>query len=128
MGRHDASLPQAAYGSSDLPGCRRWRHSQILSDRFWSQFPRQYLPDLQRRQKWRTPTVDLAADQVVMVVDPQLPRSLWPIGKITKVYPSDDGTVRSADVNIKGTIYTRPVTKLVPLPKMPEDDMGNRDS
>lgn len=128
MGRHDASLPQAAYGSSDLLGRRRWRHSQVLADRFWSQFTRQYLPDLQRRQRWRTPTVGLAVDQVVMVVDSQLPRALWPIGKVTKVHPSDDGTIRSADVNIKGTVYTRPVTKLVPLPKMPDDDIDTRDS
>ncbi|KAE8278093.1 hypothetical protein D5F01_LYC23850 [Larimichthys crocea] len=128
MGRRDASLPQAAYGSSELLGRRRWRHSQVLADRFWSQFTRQYLPDLQRRQKWRTPTVDLAVDQVVMVVDSQLPRALWPIGKVTKVHPSDDGTVRSADVNIKGAVYTRPVTKLVLLPKMPEDDMDIRVS
>lgn len=99
MGRHDASLPQAAYGSNELLGHRRWRHSQVLADRFWSQFTHQYLPDRQRRQKWRTPTVDLVADQVVIVVDPQLPRVLWPIGKVVKVHLSDDGTVRSADVN-----------------------------
>ncbi|TKS64949.1 ATP-binding cassette sub-family A member 2 [Collichthys lucidus] len=126
MGRRDASLPQAAYGSSELLGRRRWRHSQVLADWFWSQFTRQYLPNLQRRQKWRTPTFNLAVDQVVMVVDSQLPRALWPIGKVTKVHPSDDGTVRSADIDIKGAVYTRPVTKLVLLPKMPEDDTDIR--
>lgn len=126
MGQHDASLPKAACGSSEPLGHCRWRHSQVLADWFWSQFTRQYLPNLQRRQKWRTPTVDLVVDQVVMVVDPQLPRALWPIGKVVKVHPSDDGTVRLADVNIRGTVYTRPATKLVPLPKMPEDGVDAR--
>lgn len=127
MGRHNASLPQAAYGSSDLLGHRCWRHSQVLADRFWSQYTRQYLPNLQHRQKWRTLSVGLAADQVVMVVDPQVPRELWPTGKVTKVHPSNDGTVHSVDVNIKGTVYT-PVTKPVPPPKMPKDNVDTKDN
>ena len=72
MGRRDASPPQAVYGASDLLGCRRWRHSQVLADHFWDQFTRKYLPGLQPRQKWRNATPDLAVDTVVMVVDSQL--------------------------------------------------------
>ena len=121
MGRRDASLPQAVYGSSDLIGRRRWKHSQVLADHFWLQFTRNYLPNLHHRRKWCTPTPDLTADQVVMVIDPQLPRARWPIGRVTKVIPSDDGRIRAAEVNIKGTTYTRPVAKLILLPEMPED-------
>lgn len=65
IGRHNATLPQAAYGSSELLGHHRWRHCQVLADWLWSQFTRQYLPDLRRRQKWKTSTVDLAVDEVV---------------------------------------------------------------
>ncbi|XP_049326051.1 uncharacterized protein LOC111195703 [Astyanax mexicanus] len=76
MGRKDASLPQAVYSPSDL--CRRrWRHSQILADHFWSNFIRHHLPDLQKLQKWQAETDNLTTDQVVMVVDPQLPRAMW---------------------------------------------------
>ncbi|XP_076857121.1 uncharacterized protein LOC143511024 [Brachyhypopomus gauderio] len=116
MGRRDASLPQAVYGSSDLLGRRRWRHSQVLADHFWGQFIRKYLPSLQPRQKWRTVTPDLAVGTVVMVLDPQLPRALWPIGRITRIILSDDGKVRAAEVDIKGNLYTRPVAKLVEMP------------
>lgn len=122
MGRRDASLPQAVYGSSDLLSRRRWRHSQVLADHFWSQFTRQYLPGLQLRHKWTKSTPDLAADAVVMVVDPQLPRALWPVGRVTKIIKGDDGKVRSAEVDIKGNIFTRPVAKLIELPRMPDDD------
>ncbi|KAL6483178.1 hypothetical protein MHYP_G00080500 [Metynnis hypsauchen] len=121
MGRRDASLPQAVYGSSDLLGRRRWRHSQVLADHFWGQFTRKYLPGLQPRQKWRTTTPDLAVGTVVMVLDPQLPRALWPVGRITRIILSDDGKVRAAEVDIKGNLYTRPVAKLVELPEMPDD-------
>lgn len=93
----------------------------MLADLFWGHFTRKYLPGLQPRQKWRTPTPDLAVGTVVMVLDPQLPRALWPVGRITRITPSDDGKVRAAEVDIKGNLYTRPVAKLVELPEMPDD-------
>ncbi|KAJ8352093.1 hypothetical protein SKAU_G00235690 [Synaphobranchus kaupii] len=105
----------------DLLGRRRWKHSQVLADYFWGQFTRRYLPSLQLRQKWRNSPPDLAVGQVVMVIDAQLPRALWLIGHVTRVFPSDDGKICSAEVDIKGSTYKRPVSKLIELPKMPDD-------
>ncbi|XP_052456318.1 uncharacterized protein LOC128016040 [Carassius gibelio] len=121
MGRRDASLPQAVYGPSNLLGRRRYRHSQVIADHFWTQFLRNYLPSLQLRQKWQNITPNLAVDQVVLIADSQLPRAQWPVGKITRVLPSDDGAIRAAEVDIKGNTYIRPVAKLIVLPEMPEN-------
>ncbi|XP_026110661.1 uncharacterized protein LOC113084551 isoform X2 [Carassius auratus] len=52
MGRLDPSLPQAVYAESELLSRRRWRHTQVLADQFWSHFIRHYLPTLQARSKW----------------------------------------------------------------------------
>lgn len=38
--RQNASLPQAVYDPSNILGNRRWRHSQVLVDHFWSGFIR----------------------------------------------------------------------------------------
>ena len=92
----------------------------MLADPFWLQFTKNYLPNLQHRQKWISSTVDLTPDQVVMIIDPQLPRALWPVGRVTKVIPSDDGQIHT-EININGSTYTWPVAKLIPLPEMPED-------
>ncbi len=73
MERPDSSLPQAIYCAGDLLGKRKWRHSQILADQFWSAFIRSYLPKLQVRQKWKTDKENLDLGQVVMLVDPQFP-------------------------------------------------------
>ncbi len=35
MGRPDGSLPQIVYPETELLTRRRWRHSQVLADRFW---------------------------------------------------------------------------------------------
>ncbi len=84
MGWLDASLPQAVYADSDLIGRRKWRHSQILADHFWSHFIKEYLPSLQPCQKWQKDSASLKVSDVIMVIDSQLPRGLWPIGKVTR--------------------------------------------
>jgi hypothetical protein len=93
MGRRDESLPQAMYADTDLVGRRRWRHSQILADHFWARFSRHSLPILQHRGKWRREMASLETGQVVMMVDPQLPRASWPVGLIIKTIPGTDGCV-----------------------------------
>ncbi|XP_037604330.1 uncharacterized protein LOC119475569 [Sebastes umbrosus] len=118
MGRRDSTLPQVTYAPESM-GRRRWRQSQILADQFWSQFIRDYLPTLQPRNKWLTATDNLEEDTVVLVMDPQLPRAQWLIGKVKKAHLSPDGRVRSADILIQDRTYTRPVARLIPLPSLP---------
>ncbi|KAJ8395310.1 hypothetical protein AAFF_G00032950 [Aldrovandia affinis] len=87
MGRLDPSLPQAVYHDSELLSRRHWRACQVLSDCFWAQFLHHYLPTLQTRSKWQANTAPLQLGTVVMILDPKLPRALWPVGKISKVFP-----------------------------------------
>ncbi|KAJ8410825.1 hypothetical protein AAFF_G00187820 [Aldrovandia affinis] len=61
MGRLDPSLPQAVYHDAELLGRRHWRACQVLSDRFWAQFLRHYLPTLQTRSKWQANTAPSSA-------------------------------------------------------------------
>ncbi|KAI5614831.1 hypothetical protein C0J50_10985, partial [Silurus asotus] len=114
MGRRDASLPQVAYAPGQM-GRRRWRHCQNIVEQFWISFTRNYLPTLQTRQKWHKALPNLEVDSVVLIVDPQLPRAQWPIGKIQKTLPSSDGRVRTAEVVIDGKVYLRPVARLIQL-------------
>lgn len=120
MGRHDSSLPLVTYPDSELSSRRQWRHSQILSDHFWSHFIRNYLPSLQSRQKWYTDNPNLQINTVVLILDPQLPRSLWPVGKVISLHLGKDGRCRVADVQVGDKRYTRPVARLIPLPALPE--------
>ncbi|XP_073669326.1 uncharacterized protein [Paramisgurnus dabryanus] len=120
MGRHDSSLPLVTYPDSELSSRRQWRHSQILSDHFWSHFIRNYLPSLQSRQKWYTDNPNIQINTVVLILDPQLPRSLWPVGKVISLHLGKDGRCRVADVQVGDKRYTRPVARLIPLPALPE--------
>lgn len=125
MGRRDASLPQAVYAGTELLSRRRWRHSQVLIDLFWTRFIRDYLPSLQTRHKWKEDTPKLEEGTVVMCMDPQMPRGLWPVGKVTRVMASKDGRVRTVEVTINGKQYVRPVARLVTLKPVTDPSITN---
>ncbi|XP_026219876.1 uncharacterized protein LOC113164689 [Anabas testudineus] len=120
MGRLDASLPQVVYPESEILSRRRWRHSQLLADQFWRSFIRFYLPGLQTRQKWCSESANLQAGDVVMIIDPQLPRASWPIGQIIQTFPASDGRVRTVEGKVGDRSYTRPVSRIISLPKLPD--------
>lgn len=120
MGRPDASLPLTVYPQSELISRRRWRHSQILADQFWRHYIKFYLPGLQGRQKWQKDTPDIQVGTTVLIIDPQLPRALWPVGKVSEVYPGADTRVRTAKVQVGEKAYTRPVARLIQLPAIPD--------
>ncbi|KAL1261108.1 hypothetical protein QQF64_008935 [Cirrhinus molitorella] len=122
MGRLDGALSPVMYPRSERLSRRRWRHCQVLADHFWARFIRCYLPTLQCRQKWHGTPADLTEHSVVLVMDPQFPRALWPVGRVVKVHPGVDGHVRSIDVQVKDKVYTRPVARLIPLPVIPDTE------
>ncbi|XP_016388452.1 uncharacterized protein LOC107724160 [Sinocyclocheilus rhinocerous] len=126
MGRPDGALPQVVYPRSEGLSKRRWRHCQVIADHFWARFIQSYLPTLQHRQKWHGAPEDLRVGSVVLLIDPQFPRALWPIGRVVAVHSSADGHVRSADVQVKDKVYTRPVARIITLPAIPESEEDER--
>ena len=56
------------------------------------------MPTIARRTKWFNPVKPIAVGDVVIIVDPNLPRNSWPKGRVVSVKLSKDGQVRSATV------------------------------
>jgi hypothetical protein len=79
---------------------RRWLESQALITHFWNRWLKEYVPDLIERRKWLRPRRNLAVDDIVLVVMPNVKRGEWPIGRITRVIHGQDGVVRSAEVKV----------------------------
>ncbi len=79
------------------------------------------LTGLQTRGKWHNPSADINHRSVIMLVDPQMPRSFWQIGRVVKVFPGADDHVWMAEIQIKDRVYTRPIARLVVLPEIPDD-------
>lgn len=123
MGRPDPSTPQVI-SDTELLSRRRRKQCQALADQFWIHFIRNYLPSLQTRSKWQQERDDLTVGTIVLIVDQQLPRAMWLVGKVTAVIPGVDGRVRTALIQVKDKSYTRPVARLIRLPALPQDKPG----
>lgn len=111
--RSPTSLPPCV-PSKDAYRCR-WRYIQHLATEFWKRFVREYLPLLNRRNKWNERKRNVSVGDLVMVQQPGLPRGLWPLAIVVEVSKSSDGAVRSATVRTKSSKFCRPIVKLIPL-------------
>lgn len=91
---------------------KRWRRINYLSDLFWKRWTREYLPTLQRRQKWVESSRSVRIGDIVLTLDEVLPRNSWLLGKVVEVYKGNDGLVRTAKIKTKSSTLMRPVNKI----------------
>ena len=106
------TLSPGHFDDADLICRKRWKQSQILADHYWRRWLHEYLPTLQERQKWNNPRRNLAVDDLVVVGDENSPGGHWLLGRIVRVFPGNDGFVRSAEVKTKHSTLLRPIRKL----------------
>lgn len=110
--RPATNLPTGNFSDADLVSRKKWRQSQVLADHYWKRWLHEYLPTLQKRQKWTSPRRNLAVDDLVLVADQKVPRGHWLLGRVTRVFPGRDGLVRTVEVKTKGSTLIRPIRKL----------------
>ncbi|XP_062557867.1 uncharacterized protein LOC134222720 [Armigeres subalbatus] len=94
----------------------RWQHLQLMREHFWRAWSRDYLNTLQPRKKNLQVTTNLRPGMVILLHDKNQPPLSWKLGRITAVYPGDDGLVRAVDVFSNGATYRRPINKVSVLP------------
>lgn len=114
--------PPGDFSEKDLY-TKQWRQVQALANQFWTRWRREYLPCLQRRQKWTSLRRDLQVGDVVLLRDKQAARNYWPMARVITTFPGKDGHVRKVEVKTtdQGAVKTfcRPITEVVLL--LPED-------
>ena len=114
--RSGPCLPPGSFSKEDSHSRRRWRQVQYLAEVFWRRWIREYLPQLQARQKWVNPSRSFAVGDIVLVVDERCPRSSWPLGRIVNVQEiRHDGLVRSVTLKTGASLLERPIDKIVLL-------------
>ncbi|XP_075706846.1 uncharacterized protein LOC142741353 [Rhinoderma darwinii] len=121
--------PPGEFNAKDLYRSR-WRQVQSLSNTFWDKWKKQYIPTLQPRRKWQISKPNLQPGDVVLMKDCQSRRNEWPLGLITKTFPSKDGNIRKVEVKVRKQsetkLFLRPVGELVLLfsSNEPNSDVG----
>ena len=74
---------------------------------------KEYVPALQERQKWHRPRRNAQVGDLVLVVDQDLPRGKWHLGRVVRVIHGKDGLVRTVNVKIgPSSSFLRPIQKL----------------
>lgn len=112
LGSSNGSKPLTLIDDSGIALRQAYTKSQILANQFWKRWVTGYLPEITRRTKWFTYTKPISVGDIVVIVDPQLPRNCWPKGKVIGVTTGKDGQIRSATVRTTNGVYERPVAKL----------------
>ena len=94
---------------------RNWKKVCMLRDQFWAKWSKEYLLNLQNRQKWDRKQENFRVGEIIILVDTSIPRSQWPLGIVQKVIVGRDGLVRELDVKTKSTTLRRPISRVVRL-------------
>lgn len=110
-------LPPGVFHKDDQYANCRWRQVQYLTDMFWTRRSKEYLTQLQERQRWSMPGRNFCVGDVVLIVDDTSPRNSWPLGRIVETFPDKKGLVRQ----VKTKKLCHPITKLCLL-KESEDN------
>ncbi|XP_062701742.1 uncharacterized protein LOC134285262 [Aedes albopictus] len=82
LGSSDGTKPWSLLENDSIALRRGWHQSQVLANHFWERWLREYLPEITRRSKWHKKATPIEEGDIVLIVDPELPRSCWPKGRV----------------------------------------------
>lgn len=114
--------PPGKFVRQDIYGRKRWRCVQALANQFWERWRNEFLVSMHPRKKWLSEKRNLKVNDVVLMIDDDMPRGKWPMGRIVEVVCSKDERVRKVIVFSQGKRWDRPIHKLVFLVESEDDD------
>ncbi|XP_011864059.1 PREDICTED: uncharacterized protein LOC105559972 [Vollenhovia emeryi] len=94
----------------------RWRNVQRMRDHFWARWSSEYLHGIASRPKWHGPALTPDVGALCLIRTENTAPTRWPLARITRLHPGDDGIVRVVTVRTGSSTLVRPLTKIVPLP------------
>ncbi|XP_062539151.1 uncharacterized protein LOC134207450 [Armigeres subalbatus] len=125
INRSSVALPEPSYEEEKIGRLSRWQHVQVMQQHFWRRWSREYLHQLQGRQKWHDGVKEFKIGALVMLIDENLPPQQWRRGRIIATHPGDDGIVRVVTVKTTNSSFKRAITKVAMLPSVePEASTG----
>ena len=111
---HRSVTPNLKSFSTDLYK-NSFKQAQYSIDLFWTKWILYYIPELQRRQKWRKIKPNLKEGNVVLLIEDQTHRNCWPLGIVKRAIKDVDGLVRTVEIKSQGKDMIRDVNKIVLL-------------
>ena len=76
--------PQGSFVKKEIYTRKQWQKVQFLAEQFWSRCWKEYLVNLNSRQKWFQPKRNLKIGDII--VQEEVPQSKWPLCRIMRSY------------------------------------------
>ena len=105
-------FPAEIFDEKDIYSRRRWRQVAYLSEFCLRRWHKQYVTLLQCRHKWQHACRNIKQDDIVLLLDDNVARGEWTLGRVLEVRRSSDGLVRSAKVKTAAGVFERPIAKM----------------
>ena len=94
---------------------KRWKQIKYMTDLFWKRWSKEYITQLQERQKWVRPKPNVKVGNIVLIANESVPRNQWLMARVIETLPDHNGYVRQVKLQTKTNILLRPVHKLILL-------------
>jgi hypothetical protein len=116
IGEALTSLPDVDLTSLPMNRLSRWQRCQQIAQHFWGRWSKEYLSQLQQRQKWTVSSIPIQPGQVVLIREDNLPPLKWVTAVVENIHPGADGRTRVATVKTPSGLFKRAINRLCPLP------------
>ncbi|XP_029160341.1 uncharacterized protein LOC114932346 [Nylanderia fulva] len=110
------AVPEPSSTGQPASTLSRWRHLQLMRDHFWQRWSAEYVHGLNPRTKWVKSEAAPHVGDLCLIRSELTPPTRWPLARITRLHPGDDGIVRVVSVRTATSEFVRPLVKLVMLP------------
>lgn len=99
---------------------KRMQHLNRILDHFWTRWRKEYLTELREAHSHKRNCLsgsEIAVGDIVLVNDPDHPRTFWKLARVMELITSSDGQVRGACIRVgaTGSTLRRPTQALYPL-------------
>lgn len=117
IGRPITSAPDEDLKATPSNRLATFQRMQQLTQQFWSRWKREYINQLQIRNKWKTTNPQqLREGLLVLVIEPNEPPATWRMGRISKLISDQDNVVRTVMIKTARGEIKRAVSKVCVLP------------
>lgn len=94
-----------------------WQQCVQIKQRFWKAWYKYYLNTLQNRNKWCNSMPNVTEGTLVLMREPNAPPLTWPMARVVKTFPGNDGKVRAFQLKTAdGKMYNRSLQSICVLP------------
>ncbi|GFW30818.1 integrase catalytic domain-containing protein [Trichonephila clavipes] len=95
---------------------KKWQKITKIVQLMWKFWSRNYLNQLQQREKWMFEKNNVKIGDLVLIIEENLPTYKWALGRIVELYYGEDKKVRVVKIKTQYTTCKRAISKICVLP------------